>query len=390
MVELRQLVAEAQTGDEQAFGELVRRFQDMAVGYAFGILSDFQLAEDAAQDAFLETVRALPQLRDPAAFPAWFRRVVYKQCDRYRRRKSFRQSNLEEEESVVSETPGQDEVLELTEQRRLVRRAVHDLPELEREAILLAYFGDQTQQETADFLEVPLTTLKKRLHTGRRRLKERMLEMVEEDIALRRPSRSEHFAARVEQLIAAVRDGNLAAVEKLLDEDDRLLRSPGGEWNRPPMHHAAERGHRTVVELLLQRGVSVGDPDRMDNATALHWAAEGGHLDIVEMLVELGADVNDREDDHQRGPLGWAAFKGRLDVAEFLISKGAEIDMFSAIALGRVDVVRELIAGDEGLLQAEMSHNEFNRTPLPLRRRKEAARNRWGPFRSGRGSTSAR
>ena len=137
MVDLKQVVADAQAGDGDAFGELVRRFQDMAVAYAASILHDFQLAEDAAQDAFLETFRALPQLRDPAAFPAWFRRWVYKQCDRYCRRKSSSATVSEKAENVPSDLPAPDNAMEFEERRALVRKAVGELPELERGAIML-------------------------------------------------------------------------------------------------------------------------------------------------------------------------------------------------------------------------------------------------------------
>ena len=73
--------------EEAAFAALVRRFQDMAVGYACSVLKDFQLAEDAAQEAFFEAYRTLGQLREPAAFAGWFRRIVFKQCDRITRDK---------------------------------------------------------------------------------------------------------------------------------------------------------------------------------------------------------------------------------------------------------------------------------------------------------------
>jgi DNA-directed RNA polymerase specialized sigma24 family protein len=75
------LVAGARAGDVDAYAAIVARFQDMAVGYAFAVLRDASLAEDAAQEAFLEAFRRLSDLRDPAAFPGWFRRVVFKQCD---------------------------------------------------------------------------------------------------------------------------------------------------------------------------------------------------------------------------------------------------------------------------------------------------------------------
>ena len=79
------LVVQAQRGDTAAFDLLVRHYQDRAVAYARSILCDPAAAEDAAQDAFLQAWRDLPSLAEPNAFPAWFRRIVFKYCDRIRR-----------------------------------------------------------------------------------------------------------------------------------------------------------------------------------------------------------------------------------------------------------------------------------------------------------------
>lgn len=84
---VEQSVCAAQQGEAKAFAALVHHFQDRAVGYVFGLLGDFHLAQDAAQDAFLEVHRTLADLREPAAFPAWFRKIVFKHCDRRLRRK---------------------------------------------------------------------------------------------------------------------------------------------------------------------------------------------------------------------------------------------------------------------------------------------------------------
>jgi RNA polymerase sigma factor (sigma-70 family) len=85
--ELLNLIRAAQAGDQLAFGELVRRFQDMAYGYAYAILKDFQQAEDAAQEAFIEAYRCLPKLEIPQAFPVWLKRIIFKHCDRLTRGK---------------------------------------------------------------------------------------------------------------------------------------------------------------------------------------------------------------------------------------------------------------------------------------------------------------
>jgi len=72
MTSLESLVEKTRNGDDDAYEIIVRRFQDMAVGYGYSILRDFQLAEDAAQEAFLEAYRNLDKLREPPAFPDGF------------------------------------------------------------------------------------------------------------------------------------------------------------------------------------------------------------------------------------------------------------------------------------------------------------------------------
>ena len=85
------LVAQAQALDgsplrrQEAFGALIERFQDVAYGYAYALLGDPHLAQDAAQEAFLAAYRHVHQLREASAFAAWFRRIVRTQCTRLRR-----------------------------------------------------------------------------------------------------------------------------------------------------------------------------------------------------------------------------------------------------------------------------------------------------------------
>lgn len=202
MQELEKLVAEAQTGDRAAFDRLVRRFQDSAAAYAFSVLSDFQLAEDAAQEAFLEAFRCLPALREPLAFPSWLRRIVFKQCDRVMRRKQIPTISLE----AVLDTPQPRSdpqlLLEQIAITRQVQAAVAVLPEGERSAVLLFYFGQHSHAEIAAFLDAPVSTIKKRLFTARRRMKQEMIIMMEENLEGQRPSRNLEFADRVKAFTA--------------------------------------------------------------------------------------------------------------------------------------------------------------------------------------------
>ena len=81
-------VRSAQGGSLRDFEILVHRFQDMAVGYSRVLLNDFHLAEDAAQDAFVQAYTRLGQLQNAAAFPGWFRQIVFSCCMRYRHRRA--------------------------------------------------------------------------------------------------------------------------------------------------------------------------------------------------------------------------------------------------------------------------------------------------------------
>ncbi|MFQ6077791.1 MAG: RNA polymerase sigma factor [Thermodesulfobacteriota bacterium] len=182
MEELKSLVIRAQAGDLDAYGEIVRRFQDMAYGYGYSILGDFHLAEDAAQEAFIEAYRDLPKLREPAAFPGWFRRIVFKHCDRLTRGKHVLTVPLEAAAGMASRDPGPDEITEEREMKDKVLEAIKALPENERMVTTLFYINGYSQKEIAEFLDVPVTTVKNRLHTSRKRLKERMVEMVDKTL----------------------------------------------------------------------------------------------------------------------------------------------------------------------------------------------------------------
>lgn len=172
------LVEAAQHGDQPAFAELVLRFQDAAREWAFQTLDDPHLAEDAAQEAFLVAYRQLDQLRDPKAFPAWLKRIVVSQCHRILRRRQMPSAPLDDEAPVpdVERDPAAE--VEQREMRESLHRAVQNLPEGERAVTELFYIVGYSQQEIAERLQLPLTTVKKRLQYARERLKETMSAQV--------------------------------------------------------------------------------------------------------------------------------------------------------------------------------------------------------------------
>ena len=213
MDELETLLEEAQHADLEAYGEIVRRFQDMAVGYAYAVLGDFHAAEDAAQEAFIEAYENLARVYDPTAFPSWLRRIVYKHCDRFtrgRRPATVAPDLLAETRSAA---PDPSEVLEARELRDRVLAAIRSLPEHERTVTTLYYMDGLSQSQIGQFLEIPEKTVKSRLHSARRRLRERMVDMVEKHLHDERPSRDEDFADTVIQLLS---ENRARALESLL------------------------------------------------------------------------------------------------------------------------------------------------------------------------------
>lgn len=82
-----QYIEEAKQGDRQAFEQIVKHFTPMANAVAFEKLRDYQLAEDAVQEALTEAFLHLNKLRAVEAFPGWFKAIVVRQCYRILRRK---------------------------------------------------------------------------------------------------------------------------------------------------------------------------------------------------------------------------------------------------------------------------------------------------------------
>ena len=200
MEEMNVLVLAARSGDMASFEHLVRRFQGMAWGYAYSLLGDAHLAEDAAQEAFVDAYRKLSDLRSPEAFPAWFRRIVFKHCDRMTRDQRVPVVSLDSVGPIHSSAAGPAQIAESRELRHRVREAVARLSEAQRLVTNFFYLQCYSHREIAAFLDVPVTTVKKRLHDARQQLKERMVEMVSETLNGGKPD--ELFSQRViEELV---------------------------------------------------------------------------------------------------------------------------------------------------------------------------------------------
>ena len=208
METLGSIIHRVQMGNQAAYAEVVRRFQDMAIGYARAMLGDADLAEDAAQEAFIEAYVELGQLREPVAFPGWFRRIVYKRCDRLLRQRHPPVVPLDETHGAESHLPA-------VEQDRfdLLQEAIQQLPLEERALINLFYLRQFTLTQIAEFLDVPATTLNNRLHRARTHLRKELFAMTE----TQQPPRDPAFTGRVQEQIEALTTLHDALTQPMAD-----------------------------------------------------------------------------------------------------------------------------------------------------------------------------
>lgn len=202
MNELTAAIRRIQQGESAAFATIIDHFQDMAVGYAYAALGERAVAEDVAQEAFIAAYYSLAALREPAAFPGWFRRIVQTQIHRVKRQRTPPTVPLAEAETLCAPAAELYPMLERQLFADQVSQAIQELPARQREVITLFYMGDYSQQEISEFLGIPASTVKMRLYHGRQRLKERMMNMVQETLYQQRPSRDQTFAQDLQAMIA--------------------------------------------------------------------------------------------------------------------------------------------------------------------------------------------
>lgn len=208
------LAKRAQQGDIDAFTQLVRNYQTMAFGYAVSRVGDFDVAEDAAQQAFITAYRSLDKLREPERFGGWLRSIVYYECMHILRGNSRTEMPLDNAYQVAEETTPHDRV-EGNEEFGRVFDAIRALPLAEREATILYYLHDHSQRDVAAFLDIPVTTVNNRLRTSRKMLRKELLAMTED--ILNENRLPDEFATRIGNIVRS--DGPL--IEARFDEASR-------------------------------------------------------------------------------------------------------------------------------------------------------------------------
>ena len=172
------IVERALTGDAEAFGELVRRWERRIFALTYGMLGREEDARDATQETFLAAFRNLRGFRGEAKVSSWLHRIAVNQCiSRQRRSKVRSESALEEEHEITFATPltySPAHVVEGRQETVAVRRAINSLPVELRQVVVMKEFEELTFREIADALDLPLSTVKSRLYTALKQLQMRL------------------------------------------------------------------------------------------------------------------------------------------------------------------------------------------------------------------------
>jgi RNA polymerase sigma-70 factor (ECF subfamily) len=167
------VVALVARSDQEALAELYDRFGRVAYGLALRVLRDDKLAEDAVQEGFLAAWRNADRfMPERAKASTWVLTFVHRRAvDLVRREEHRRAEPLPENvEPTPSESAEEDAWLRFERER--VQAALRQLPDQQREALELAYYGGFSQSELAERLGQPVGTIKSRMFTGLARLRE--------------------------------------------------------------------------------------------------------------------------------------------------------------------------------------------------------------------------
>ena len=184
-----QLIQEILSGNDEAFGALVQKHQKGIHTLAWRKVGDFHIAEEIAQDTFIQVYKNLVQLRNPNQFSGWIYVIANRLCLKWIQKNKLATQSLEEtpveeiERSSYTHHVAEERQAARTENRHeLVHQLLDKLPESERTVVTLHYLNEMTAKEIGKYLGVSVNTIKSRMRRGRKRLQEQQDELLVTEI----------------------------------------------------------------------------------------------------------------------------------------------------------------------------------------------------------------
>ena len=170
-------VRRVQKGDSDCFEILVRRHQKATFNLVYRLLGDYDEAAEVAQEVFLSAYKAIHSFRGDANFSTWLYRIAFNHASTRRRSMNLSQQRYTplENTDIPNDAPVDPaDVVEQKEIREEVQRALNQLDERDAALILLRDLQDVPYEEVAAMLDIPIGTVKSRLHRARQALKARL------------------------------------------------------------------------------------------------------------------------------------------------------------------------------------------------------------------------
>lgn len=174
----------ARNGDRHAFAELVDLYKDKLFHLAYRMLGNAQEAEDIVQETFIRVYKNLKRYDSTHKFSTWIYRIASNLCiDRLRKKRHTSYSldaDMKEGEGLdgysmlAADDASPEDQLALSETQQQIRQAIEKMPEKYRTVIILRYLQDLSLKEISDILDMPVTTVKTRVHRGREYLRKRL------------------------------------------------------------------------------------------------------------------------------------------------------------------------------------------------------------------------
>jgi RNA polymerase sigma factor (sigma-70 family) len=188
-----QLLELCRTGDHNAYGQIVERYQTLVCSIAYSGCGDFSLSQDLAQETFIAAWRKLADLRDPSKLRSWIctiaRNLAHRSARKESRSATSRSAPLEAGHDVASAQPSPGEQAINDEEATLVWQSLEQLPENYREPLILFYREEQSIARVATALELSEDAVKQRLSRGRKMVHGQLAELVGSTLTRSRPSR---------------------------------------------------------------------------------------------------------------------------------------------------------------------------------------------------------
>lgn len=178
----QELIQQCLSGQTEAFGQLVLRYQDRLYHALLLMVNTPEDARDLVQEAFIHAFRRLDSFRGDAAFYTWLFRIAVNAAISFRRkvaRKKTTSVDAIRDSSGEEPTDNRADVspsfhMETSEQQQLVRRALSELSDEFRMALVLTEIEGHSYEETAEMCECPIGTIRSRIHRARAELKEKL------------------------------------------------------------------------------------------------------------------------------------------------------------------------------------------------------------------------